>query len=217
MLPFSTHQSFSSEQISLVRTGTDPDGNCFFHAYLYSVDPLYRDMDYPNRLQKALEIKKEFANRVTVDDMLDLIDVSLFETLQELIERHLKGYTLPDLSIQPLLSLRGYLLLVYQSYPHLSREESFQYMIHMLQHEYHQRILRYIIQNGTFMIDSYIDLFMKKMNVNIIMYSHQTGKPITHGIHYPVMYTILMYHITDHFESVGRFENGRVIRLFENN
>jgi hypothetical protein len=47
-----------SDNANLQFEDVPPDGNCFFHAYLYSVDPLYRDMDYPNRLQKALEIKK---------------------------------------------------------------------------------------------------------------------------------------------------------------
>ena len=213
MLSFSTHQFFSD---SLIRTGTDPDGNCFFHAYLYSVNPLYRDMNYQHRLQKALEIKEFFANKITVNDILDLIDVSTFETLIELIQIHLKGYNLPDLSKQPLLSFRDYLLLVYQLYPNLSHEESFQYMIHMLQNDYHKRVQDYIKKNGTFMVDSYIDLFMKKMNMNIIMYSHQTGKPISHYRQYTVLHSIYMYHIPDHFESVGQIENGNVIRIFSN-
>lgn len=216
MLSFSTHQTFLSGKERFIRTGTDPDGNCFFHAYLYSVYPLYREMNYQQRLKKALEVKDFFAKKITVNDVLDLIDVSTFETLLELIQVHLKGYDLPDLSKQPLLSFRDYLLLVYELYPNLSHEESFQYMIHMLQNDYYQRVQDYIKKNGTFMIDAYIDLFMKKMNINIIMYSHQTGKPITHYPHYPVLYSIYMYHIPDHFESVGQLENGNVIRIFEN-
>lgn len=219
MLSFSENKVVRDYQHgSLVRTGTDPDGNCFFHAYLYSTEAsTFKELSYPSRLQRVMEIKQYFANSITVDDVLDLVDVVSFEAIHGLIERHLKGYTLPDLSKQPLLSLRAYLLLVYASYPDLSHEESFQYMIHVIQGEYHTKVQEYVRRNGAWMSDSYIILFMNKLKINIIMYSHATSKPITHYPPYEGTHSILMYHLTDHFESLGWYTNHTMTRVFATN
>jgi hypothetical protein len=221
MLAFSVHSIVStSDKGSLIRTGTDPDGNCFFNAYLYSVEaPTYRELSYPKRLKRVIEVKDFFSQSITVDDVLDLVDVSSFETLLELIERHLKvkGYTLPDLSKQPVLSLRSYLLLVYQSYPELCQNEEFQRMIHFIQTEYHKKIQAYVKRDGAWMYDSYIVLFMTKLKLNILMFSHETNKLITHYPPYDGTHSIIMYHAPDHFESMGWYVDGVVTRVFETN
>lgn len=219
MLSFSVNKVVRETQHgSLVRTGTDPDGNCFFHAYLYSTEAsTFKDLSYSLRLKRVIEIKNHFSNSITVDDVLDLVDVVSFEAILGLIERHLKGYTLPDLSKQPLLSLRAYLLLIYGYHPKLSHEESFQYMIHLIQGEYHKKVQEYVRRNGAWMFDSYIILFMNKLKINIIMYSHTTNKPITHYPRYEGIHTILMYHLTDHFESMGWYVNNTMTRVFSEN
>lgn len=227
-LSFSSHQQinvtmndipieYNKDQI-LVRTGIDTDGNCFFHSYLYSVEaPTYRELNYEQRLQRAMEVKHFFSDLVNVDDILDIIDVVKFEIIIGLLEKHLKGYKLPDLTKQPLLSLRNYLLLIYESHPELNHDESFQYMIHLLQNDYLQNVKNYISADGSWMMDSYIILFMKKFKINIIMISDETKKRITH---YPSVEGsfILMYHINDHFESVGCYDKvtQHMKRLFIN-
>jgi hypothetical protein len=224
MLPFSSHKIVSINPIlknqTPVRTGIDADGNCFFHSYLYSVEaPTYKDLPYDKRLQRAMEVKHFFADLVTIDDILDIIDIVSFETIQGLIEKHLKGYQLPDLSKQPLLSLRSYLLLVYDLYPHLTTDQAFQYMIYLLQNEYVEHVKQYIKRGGSWMIDSYIELFMKKLKINIILYSFETNKKITHYRYYDGPLSICMYHITDHFESIGSYDisTQKMTRIFKNN
>ena len=228
MLSFSSHQQINinmddipierNDNEILVRTGVDPDGNCFFHAYLYSVEaPTYRELNYDQRLQRAMELKHFFSDLVNVDDILDIIDVVTFETILGLVEKHLKGYKLPDLSKQPLLSLRNYLLLIYESHPELNQDESFQYMIHLLQNDYLQNVREYICRDGSWMMDCYITLFMQKFKINIIMISHDTKKRITHYPSYNGS-SIIIYHISNHFESVGCYDKvtQHMKRLFTN-
>jgi len=224
MLSFSSHKIVEIEPIVqnqvAVRTGIDADGNCFFHSYLYSVEaPTYKELPYDKRLQRAMEVKHFFAEQVTIDDILDIIDVVSFETIQVLIEKHLNGYKLPDLSKQPLLSLRSYLLLVYDLYPKLTTDQSFQHMIYILQQEYLQHVKSYIKRDKSWMIDAYIALFMKKLKINIILYSYQTNKKITHYPYYDGPLSIFMYHITDHFESIGSYDisTQRMTRIFNTN
>lgn len=232
MLPFSSHQVAGIEDHPfrldypndvLVRTGVDADGNCFFHSYLYSVEAIsFKDLSYGERLNRVMQIKNLFASMITVDDILDLIDVTNFETMLELVEKHLKGYELPDLSKQPLLSFRNYLLLVYESHPGLNQNESFQYMIHLMQQEYLSNVHEYIKRDGSWMQDSYIVLFMQKFRINIIMYSFDTNRRITHLPAYRMpdanqsTPTILLLHILNHFESIGSYdrESQHMTRLF---
>ena len=67
MLLFSQHQQFrSTPEGSWVRTGTDPDGNCFFNAYAYSLQPnAYRAMTPAKRKQYIMRIKHFFSTKLT--------------------------------------------------------------------------------------------------------------------------------------------------------
>jgi hypothetical protein len=56
---------------------------------------------------------------------------------------------------------------------------------------------------------------MKKMDINIWIISDTTKERITH---YPLgqaRYTLFMYHINDHYESVGLYKDKQMTRVFE--
>jgi hypothetical protein len=122
---------------------------------------------------------------------------------------------LPNLEKEPLLSIQSYLTLLYQLHPSLKDDASFQQHVSNVITSYHTYICEYVKRDGTWMFDSLIPLFMKKMEINIIIISHATGLPITH---YPLLsnkYCIYMYHIDSHFESVGKYKNQIMKRVFE--
>jgi len=218
MLSFSEHRLFrSTPDGSWVRTGTDPDGNCFFNAYAYSVQPnAYRSMDAHKRKQYVMRIKQFFSSKLSHQDTLDLIDVSFFEVFLKAMTSVLEPtYKLPDLSKQPLQSISSYVELLYKTHPVLRTNEPFRRIIDEISEQYHARMREYVQRDGSWMFDTLIPLFMNKMEINIIMISHETGMPITHYAPLESCETIFMYHIHDHFESVGLYKNSLMKRVFE--
>ena len=148
-----------------VRTGVDGDGNCFFHSYVYSLEPTrFRSISYEERLKHVMTVKKYFSSNITKHDIVELIDVNNFEFLTNEIEKWIHPNNGPDLSNQPLLSIKGYVDLLYISYPHLKQDEQFQSNLTYLYQTYHKQVQNYTETNGTWMFDSLIHLFMKKMD-----------------------------------------------------
>ena len=124
-------------------------------------------------------------------------------------------HKLPDLSKQPLQSISSYVDLLYKMHPELQHNEPFRGIVRDISDQYHSRMCDYVQSDGSWMFDTLIPLFMNKMEINIVMISHSTGLPITH---YPSLdsgETIFMYHIHDHFESVGFYKKGIMKRVFE--
>ena len=197
------------------RYGTIPDGNCFFHAYAFSIDPGIQYLDRPTLLQHIHDIKLKFANRITFMDASDLIDMSSFDDLVQSINVFLLQHNLglPDLSKEPLFSIGDYVSLLCYMYPLLRTDPSFHQHVIPILNKYHHSIQTFVTTNGAWMFDSLIGLFMKKMEINIVLISHATQKPITHYpfVDYP---SIFMYHISDHFESIGRIEEKSVRFIF---
>lgn len=205
---------YESNGIKWVRSTTDTDGNCFFHAYLYNIEgDIYDTYPIWKRKEKVLSLKQSFSDKVTVDHALDLIDVEAFEIMQNYLSSHYPQFKLPDLTNLPPLSWRKYILMIYQYYPELSINPSFQSDMYRLQQSYHRMIQENIRRDGKWMEDVYIDLFMKVMNQTIFILSHSTGKKITH-IHTPINdQAMFIYHIGNHFESVAR-KTHTMTRLF---
>jgi len=204
-----------TEHGSWIRTGTDGDGNCFFNAYVYSLEPTrYKELSYKERLEHVMLVKTYFANRITEMDVIHLIDMTHFELLTNQIEKWIRPRKEPDLSKLPLLSIYDYVELLYKTYPDL-KNDTFQEQIKQLYQNYYHSIKRYVNEPGSWMFDSLIQLFMKKMDMNIILVSHDTNKQIDH---YPLVetkYTILIYHIHNHFESIGFYHQDTIKRVFE--
>lgn len=215
MLAFSQHQLFLDDW---VRTGVDGDGNCFYHAYAYSMDAsTVSQLSIQQRLEYVLRIKNEFANRITFEDTSDLIDMNSFDALVQLIHVYLSNHNLsfPDLSKEPLYSIGEYVALICQLHPILKSDAEFHKHVVLILKQYHASIQEYVRRNGSWVFDSLIDLFMKKMDINIWIISDTTKARITH---YPVgnaRYTIFLYHINDHYESVGWYKDKKMTRVFE--
>ena len=217
MLSFSTHKVFRTEDDrKWVRTGTDGDGNCFFHAYAYSVDANgFRVLSVAERKTKVMTIKQYVADRITLEDTLQLIHPDAFEYFLSVIETILNPLPLPDLSKQPLLSLYSYIVLLYQQHPFLESNKQFYDQMMPLLHNYHKSIQTYMSKDGTWMYDALLPLFMKYVDLNIVMISHDTKQPITHYPSRACKHTIYMYHIHNHYESVGLYQQNIMSRVFE--
>jgi hypothetical protein len=219
MLAFSQHHVFRhTDKGDWVRTGVDGDGNCFYHAYAYSMDAsTVSQLSKQQRLDHVLTIKHEFANRITFNDTSDLIDMSSFDSLVQLIDIYLakKQLKFPDLSKEPLYSIGEYVALLCQLHPVLQSDTEFHRHVVSILKQYHASIQEYVRRNGTWVFDALIDLFMKKMDINIWIISDTTKERITH---YPLgqaRYTMFMYHINDHYESVGLHKDKKMTRVFE--
>lgn len=217
MLSFSTHKVFLDQgDTKWVRTGTDSDGNCFFHAYAYCVEPnTFRDLNKENRKQRVLTIKKYVAEHITMDDIVDLVHPDAFEKFLPEFEKIIHPLPEPDLRNQPPLSLRQYVNLLYQTHPILAQRDDFKEKIYSLLFGYKTSIQNYIHQDGTWMFDALFPLLMRILHVNIVMISHETGKKITHTRQHNSPYTIYIYHIVNHYESVGAYQNNIMSRVFE--
>ena len=120
-----------------------------------------------------------------------------------------------DLSTSDPLSLKDYLHMVYQTHPLLKTDSLFQQNINELIERYLYSIKKYIETDGTWMTDSLIPLFMKKLDVHIFFISKETNKTITHYPTHNSSYCIFMYHANDHFESIGLYSNQIMKRVFE--
>jgi hypothetical protein len=218
MLSFSTHKVFRVEgDKKWVRTGIDGDGNCFFHAYAYSVDANHiRSLTVSERKRYVMKIKNYLADRITFQDTLHLIHPDAFDYFLTVIQTIIHPLTMPDLTTQPLLSLHSYIDLLYQKHPSLQKDKRFYDQMMPLLQQYHMSIQSYIRKDGTWMYDSLLSLFMTYMNINIVIISHDTGRPITHYPSRTCAHTIYMYHSHDHYESVGVYQNDIMMRVFEN-
>ena len=217
MLPFSSHKIFlEKDNTAWVRTGTDGDGNCFFHSYVYSVEPnTFRELDIHQRKSRILKVKKYVADRVTFDDVYDLVHPDAFEKISEIINQRVAPLSIPDLKNKPPLSLRQYIELIYDTHPILRKNDDFYKKIYPILQHYYNFIVDYIKQDGTWMYDALFPIIMKKLNINIIFISHDTSKKITHYPTYNCKYTIYIYHITNHYESIGLYKDGCMHRVFE--
>jgi hypothetical protein len=224
MLAFNQHAVFNNQvregegDYCWVRTGVDADGNCFFNSYVYSLDPtLYRSLSYSDRLNHVMKVKQYFSDHITLEHAIQLIDPSSFEQLIIPIETFLKERSLscPDLRKQPLLSIEGYNQLVLSLHPTLETDTDYMTLITSIYHMYHRMITNYVQQNGSYMFDSLIMLFMKIMDMNILLISDKTGKQIPHYNTIATKYTILIYCLDNHFESIGQYKDNMMKRVFE--
>jgi hypothetical protein len=217
MNTFNQHKIIiSTDHGSWVRTGVDGDGNCFFHSYVYSLEPnKFRSLSYPDRLRHVMAVKLYFSTHIELEDAMNFIDTNHFEELMNAVEKKLQPLKGPDLSNEPLLSFRSYMNLVYKLHPSLQDDYEFNEFIKFLGTRYHTMIKNYVEQNGSWMFDSLIELFMKTVDMNIILISDETKLPITHIRPYSSKYTMFIYHIHNHFESIGLYQHEIMKRVFE--
>ncbi len=56
----------------MVRTGTIPDGSCFFHAIHYALSEDYRNMTRKERMSYIQQIRDRIADSVTIPMVKDV-------------------------------------------------------------------------------------------------------------------------------------------------
>ena len=200
----------------LFSTRTDPDGNCFYHAYLQAVeDSSYSTYSLEDRKKRVQVIRNYIQDRLTPEDIFELVDTQSFENLKKFIDQYLTATKRSLIEYHDSdMSIRGYVKAVEKEYDGINKEEGFIKQVQNLIVSYGNQIASYFSKDGTWMNDTFIPIFSKKLQVDIVFISSRTGEPIKLAIlqHFPAV--IVMYHTGDHFESMGIDTGSEKIRVF---
>ena len=200
----------------LFSTRTDPDGNCFYHAYLQAVeDSSYSTYSLEDRKKRVQVIRNYIQDRLTPEDIFELVDTQSFENLKKFIDQYLTATKRSPIEYHDSdMSIRGYVKAVEKVYDGINKEEGFIKQVQNLIVSYGNQVASYFSKDGTWMNDTFIPIFSKKLQVDIVFISSRTGEPIKLAIlqHFPAV--IVMYHTGDHFESMGIDTGNEKIRVF---
>ena len=200
----------------LFSTRTDPDGNCFYHAYLQAVeDSSYSTYSLEDRKKRVQVIRNYIQDRLTPEDIFELVDTQSFENLKKFIDQYLTATKRSLIEYHDSdMSIRGYVKAVEKVYDGINKEEGFIKQVQNLIVSYGNQVASYFSKDGTWMNDTFIPIFSKKLQVDIVFISSRTGEPIKLAIlqHFPAV--IVMYHTGDHFESMGIDTGNEKIRVF---
>ena len=198
MLPFNRHQMVRK---GLVRTGVDADGNCFWHAYLYCIDATtIRRLPPAERLNRVMAVKQRASDRFQLEDLMHLVDADLVQDGVTLLER-----------VRPLnLENREIWCLADLPLPKTTVPGWDRFLTERL-----QKVKNDLRQHRAWMYDSLIHWFMHKSQLAIYMLSEATGRFITHyNIPKSAKHAIMMYHLGNHFESLGIYDGEHITRVF---
>jgi hypothetical protein len=200
----------------LFSTRTDPDGNCFYHSYLQSVeDSTYSLYNREDRLKRVKAIRDYITEHLTPEDIFDLVDTQSFENLKKYIDTYLASTERPPLDYHDAeMSIKGYVKAIENAYPGIDKEAGFVSCVQNLIVAYGNQIAKYFSKDGTWMNDTFIGLFCKKLQVDIVFLSSRTNQPIKLALRQGFPAVILMYHTGDHFESLGIDTGKEKIRVF---
>ena len=200
----------------LISTETDADGNCFFHAYLQSTEAeTYSGYNTERRRKRVQTIRNYIDSQLKPIDIYELVDPTSFETIQTVIDKWLKENGHESIVFHSdKMSIRGYVEEVEKKYPEVIKEEKFIEHIHELIQYYGKEIKRYLLKDGTWMFDTLIPLFSKVMKVDIVFISSSTHKPVQLAVRGGYEHVIIMYHLGNHFESMGILHKDEIIRVF---
>lgn len=200
----------------LFSTGTDPDGNCFYHSYLQAVeDSSYSLYDQADRLKRVQVIRNYIQDHLTPEDIFELSDSQSFENLKKFIDSYLIStkreavdYNGSDFSI------KGYVKELENKYDGINKEDGFIKRVQLLIVSYGNQVAGYFAKDGSWMNDTFIPIFSKKLQVDIVFISSRTGAPIKLAIRQNFPAVIIMYHTGEHFESMGVDTGTEKIRVF---
>ncbi len=200
----------------LFSTRTDPDGNCFYHAYLQSVeDSTYSTYSTEDRKKRVQVIRNYIQEHLTPEDIFELVDTQSFENLKKFIDGYLTATKRqPIVYHESDMSIRGYVKAIEKTFPGIDKEEGFVQRVQQLIVNYGNQVADYFSKDGTWMNDTFIPLFSKKLQVDIVFISSRTGNPIQLAVRQNLPAVIVMYHTGDHFESMGIDARGEKIRVF---
>jgi hypothetical protein len=200
----------------LFSTRTDPDGNCFYHAYLQAVeDSSYSSYSSEDRKKRVKVIRSYIQQHLTPEDIFELVDTQSFENLKKFIDLYLTTSKREPVDYHESdMSIRGYVKTIEKTYSGIDKEPGFVQRVQQLIVNYGNQVAEYFAKDGTWMNDTFIPLFSKKLQVDIVFISSRTGAPIQLAIrqHFPAV--IVMFHTGDHFESMGVDTGREKIRVF---
>jgi hypothetical protein len=213
------HESYTVQETpfgKLFSTRTDPDGNCFYHAYLQAVeDSTYSLYSTEDRKKRVQVIRDYIQDHLTPEDIFELNDSQSFENLKKYIDAYLTSTRRAPIEYnQSDLSVRGYVKAVEQAYDGINKEEGFVRQVQNLIVNYGNQVAKYFAKDGTWMNDTFIPIFSKKLQVDIVFISSRTGNPIQLAMRQNFPAVIVMYHTGDHFESMGIDTGKEKIRVF---
>jgi hypothetical protein len=213
------HESYTVQDTpfgKLFSTRTDPDGNCFYHSYLQAVeDSTYSSYSAENRKKRVQVIRSYIQENLTPEDIFELVDTQSFENLKKYIDEYLTATRRKPLEYhQSDMSIKGYVKAVEKAYDGIQKEEGFVKRVQLLIVNYGNQVAEYFSKDGTWMNDTFIPIFSKKLQVDIVFISSRTGAPIQLAIRQNFPAVIIMYHTGDHFESMGIDTGKEKIRVF---
>ena len=200
----------------LISTRTDPDGNCFYHSYLQSVeDSTYSKYSREDRLKRVFVIRNYIQEHLTPEDIFELNDSQSFENLKKFIDSYLTSTHREPIEYHSGdLSIKGYVKAVEQTYEGINKEEGFVKHVQLLIVNYGNQVAQYFAKDGTWMNDTFMPIFSKKLQVDIVFISSKTGNPIQLAIRQNFPACVVMYHTGDHFESMGVDTGKEIVRVF---
>jgi hypothetical protein len=160
-------------------------------------------------------IRNYIQEHLTPEDIFELVDTQSFENLKKFIDQYLTATRRSPLEYHESdMSIKGYVKAVEKTYEGINKEEEFVKQVQNLIVNYGNQVAGYFGKDGTWMNDTFIPIFSKKLQVDIVFISSRTGAPIQLAIrqHFPAV--IIMYHTGDHFESMGVDTGKEKIRVF---
>jgi hypothetical protein len=213
------HDSYTVEDTPFGRlfsTRTDPDGNCFYHSYLQSVeDSTYSTYTREERLKRVKVIRDYITEHLSPEDIFELVDTQSFENLKKYIDAYLTSTNRAPIEYHDAdMSIKGYVKAVEKAYEGIDKEQKFVTQVQNLIVSYGNQIAKYFSKDGTWMNDTFISLFCKKLNVDITFLSSRTNLPIKLALRQGFPAVIVMYHTGDHFESMGIDTGKEKVRVF---
>jgi DNA-binding transcriptional MerR regulator len=213
------HESYNVQDTpfgKLFSTRTDPDGNCFYHSYLQSVeDSTYSLYDKADRLKRVQVIRNYIHENLTPEDIFELVDSQSFENLKKFIDSYLISTKREPIEYHGSdFSIKGYVKEVENKYVGINKEDDFVKHVQRLIVAYGNQVSEYFAKDGSWMNDTFIPIFSKKLQVDIVFISSRTGGPIKLAVRQNFPAVIIMYHTGEHFESMGIDTGFEKIRVF---
>lgn len=201
---------------NLFITSTEGDGNCFYHAYLQSVeDSIYSKYSIDQKKKRVMVIREYLQKMLTPEDVFYIIDPVSFDNIKQLVDKYLiENGMKPVDYMSGNLSLGGYVEFLEKTFPGIDAKPEFIKHIQQTMDAYGNQIASYLRTDGTWMTDTFIPYFSKKLQLDIEFISSTDNKPVQLSIRNGFPAVILMYHTGGHFESIGVQTDKEVIRVF---
>ena len=210
---------YGDEQV-LVRTGVEPDGNCFYHAYWYNRSAAYRQSSPSKRLQMVQAFRKEFSEWVTFARYLDTSSITLLTDLRETLSRIISKEQMvayDNVFDQAYFEKHSYDMTIYNTT--LSQLPSIQPIVQTTLRKMHEQLKKEIATQGTWATQRHIVLLMIYHNVNIYIIDSISRRPVLllfSSYKVSRAHSMAVMVINDrHYEPIGFMSHGYAKRMLK--